>query len=116
MATRRGCDNQKVARAIFVKEMFRSNETFQVRDSGLIINPDVPHLGASPDGLVSCDCCGGGCLEIKCPLCKKDHEGGSNRKFYLQKDDDGKCYPHQKPYCIVVLVRRPCLFSGHEVC
>ena len=27
---------------------------------------DLPHLGASPDGLIECKCCGKGCLEIKC--------------------------------------------------
>ena len=26
-----------------------------------------PYLGASPDDIVSCSCCGVGCLEIKCP-------------------------------------------------
>ena len=28
----------------------------------------VPYIGASPDALVSCNCCGNGCLEIKCPF------------------------------------------------
>jgi len=32
-----------------------------------------PHLGASPDGFVECDCCPGkGLLEIKCPFSAKD--------------------------------------------
>ena len=59
----------------------------QVSDTGLYINPDVPHLGAPPDGLVTCDCCGEGCLEIKCPLCRKDQFLGdcTDPKFYLQK-------------------------------
>ncbi len=25
-------------------------------------------MGASPDGLITCDCCGTGCLEVKCPF------------------------------------------------
>ena len=39
-----------------------------------IVHPSHPHLGASPDGLLAypdgllmCDCCGLGVLEIKCP-------------------------------------------------
>ena len=28
----------------------------------------VPYIGTSPDALVSCNCCGNGCLEIKCPF------------------------------------------------
>ena len=35
--------------------------------TGLHINPSSPHLVASPDGIVSCFCCGDGLLEIKCP-------------------------------------------------
>ena len=31
----------------------------QVECSSLFINPDYPFIGASPDGLVSCLCCGG---------------------------------------------------------
>lgn len=29
--------------------------------------PDHPCLGVSPDGIISCDCCGKGVLKIKCP-------------------------------------------------
>ena len=28
----------------------------------------VTYIGLSPDALVSCNCCGNGCLEIKCPF------------------------------------------------
>ena len=31
----------------------------------------TPYIGASPDGLVCCSCCGEGVLEVKCPLCVK---------------------------------------------
>ena len=34
--------------------------------SGLTWNSDFPYLGASPDAIVNCSCCGVGCLEIKC--------------------------------------------------
>ena len=34
--------------------------------------PDVPYLGASPDGKGDCDCCGADCVEIKCPYTYKD--------------------------------------------
>ena len=29
-------------------------------------------MGASPDSVVVCDCCGEGCVEIKCPYCNED--------------------------------------------
>ena len=40
---------------------------FQVKASGFIINPDLPWIGASPDGMVTCTCHADGVLEIKCP-------------------------------------------------
>ena len=44
---------------------YRSN--FTITKTGLHINADYPHLGASPDGIIDCDCCGKGLVEIKCP-------------------------------------------------
>ena len=54
------------------KEAFRSEESglhenFIFPESGLVVTADNPHLGASPDGLVSCSCHGRAVLEIKCP-------------------------------------------------
>uniref|UniRef100_A0A9J7YVT9 PHD-type domain-containing protein n=1 Tax=Cyprinus carpio carpio TaxID=630221 RepID=A0A9J7YVT9_CYPCA len=34
--------------------------------STVSIDPLFPEVGASPDGLIHCTCCGKGCLEIKC--------------------------------------------------
>ena len=66
---------------------------FQVRESGLVINPLWPSFGASPDGIISCKCCGRGTLEIKCPY---SHRGESitnaaskDRKFCIQQNSDG---------------------------
>ena len=33
----------------------------------MYINPKWPFIGASPDGIVKCDCCAEGVVEIKCP-------------------------------------------------
>ena len=45
------------------------HENFVAKDGGLVINPSDPHLDASPDRFVLCDCCGLGALEIKCSYC-----------------------------------------------
>jgi len=41
---------------------------FSIKECGLVISPKVTFLAASPDGLVSCECCGAGVLEVKCPF------------------------------------------------
>lgn len=48
------------------------HDNFTLRESGLIINTEYPHLGASPDGISSCMCHGTGCVEIKCPFSARD--------------------------------------------
>jgi len=42
-------------------------DEFCYQPAGLFVNTDFPHLGASPDGLIPCKCCGEGLLQIKCP-------------------------------------------------
>ena len=32
----------------------------------------MPYVGASPDAIVMCDCCGIACLEVKCPFSIRD--------------------------------------------
>ena len=44
------------------------HQDFTLRKAGLYISKEKPFLGASPDGIISCSCCGKGALEIKCPF------------------------------------------------
>lgn len=39
---------------------------------GFFVNPAFPQVGASPDAIVTCTCCGKGCVEVKCPAKYKD--------------------------------------------
>ena len=61
-----GRENEENARKEYLMAMEGSHTNVQVRSSGLVINPSYPFLGASPDGIVVCDCCGEGLIEIKC--------------------------------------------------
>ena len=70
-ATDWGCKHEQTARDSYFSEMKKSHDGFQVSESGLVLNSQWPHLGASPDGIISCDCCGIGVLEIKCPYCHR---------------------------------------------
>ncbi|XP_060784112.1 uncharacterized protein LOC132890853 isoform X2 [Neoarius graeffei] len=86
-ATQWGCDNEERARQCYVELQRKMHTDFKVEQSGLQINPAYPFLGASPDGLVSCACCGDGLLEIKCPFSGKDvglQVAAENRDFCLE--------------------------------
>lgn len=42
-------------------------KTVQIESTGLLVNPKYPYLGASIDGLVICEDCGTGLIEVRCP-------------------------------------------------
>ena len=68
-----GLQKESIARVAYTKYSRMFHDGFVCTESGLILDPELPYLGASPDGLVECDCCGKGCLEIKC---LKTYENG----------------------------------------
>ena len=37
------------------------------RDCGLFLDKESPFVGATPDKLMSCECCSFACVEVKCP-------------------------------------------------
>ena len=45
--------------------MCQQHEAFSISDSGLRVNLKWPFIGATPDGVVMCECCGTGACEIK---------------------------------------------------
>jgi len=66
--TEYGHQMEVVARNLFVNRFETQHKRFKCCKSGLKIRPDMPHLAASPDGIVSCSCCvGDALLEIKSP-------------------------------------------------
>ena len=74
----------------YAKVVSPQHGDFEVKDCGLVINPSYPHLSASPDGFVSCHCCGLGTLEIKCPFCVKNQssENFVEMLAYLETEGD----------------------------
>ena len=86
-----GCEHEDVAREKYIESYSRIHETFFVVKSGLILHPSYPFLGATPDGIVNCSCCGSGVLEIKCPFrCKeKSFEDAASQKSFCLEEDNG---------------------------
>ena len=82
-------------RDLYYKLTAQSHSNLQIADSGLVISTNWPFIGASPDGIVGCDCHGKGVVEIKCPYC---HKGSSvvaaaqkDPKFCLKEIDGCLC-------------------------
>jgi hypothetical protein len=56
---------------------------------GFFVCKKLQYLGASPDGIVECTCCGKGVLELKCPFCLGDVSNDITCLPYLSQDSEG---------------------------
>ena len=103
MATRWGCEHEATARRAYIAQHTRKHVNVSVSEIGLTIHSDLPHFGASPDGIVSCDCCGQGVVEIKCPFSCRERNfqkaSEDSPSFCLEISQDGEFQlKHQHAY------------------
>ena len=88
-----GCKHEDIARVAYTEKMQACHENFMVIQCGLILDPEFPFLGATPDGLVYCKCCESRVLEIKCPFSCKNKAFSEaildNSSFFLEDDNGG---------------------------
>ena len=55
---------------------------------GLFVHKDTPHLGASPDMIINCDCHGEALVEIKCPISVCDSKLSATNLLYLEENGE----------------------------
>ena len=92
-----GRENEDNAIKQYMAESIGKHVNLEHRCAGLSIDINNPFLGASPDGVISCDCCGIGLLEVKCtykyrsvsPTCP---EALSDKNYFLKKNNQDKCH------------------------
>ncbi|WAR15964.1 LOW QUALITY PROTEIN: hypothetical protein MAR_030558, partial [Mya arenaria] len=58
----KGLSKEKVARSTLLNILIGAHENVELEDSDLCISTDLPHVAASPDGVIACDCCGRSCV------------------------------------------------------
>lgn len=112
-ATRWGCQHEKDAVNAYIRKVAPHHDNFTVVECGFIINPDFPHIGASPDALVSCDCCGEGTVEVKCPYCVRETNIHTDSIPYMDKENKLKTchqYYYQAQTQIFVCKKKFCDF------
>jgi len=81
-AIKHGCKYEDYAIRTYEAHMKNTHINFQLTRCGLFINKKYPFLHAIPDFLTSCDCCGLGCGEVKCPICIQN---GDFEKYVEEK-------------------------------
>ena len=65
----------------------------RLKEVGLILKKDLPYIGASPDAMDTCDCCGTFVVECKCPYCIKNERvlDAWNQTDFLKMDRGNVC-------------------------
>lgn len=86
---------ESVAVEHYAQKHMEKCKTVQIESRGLLVNPKYPYLGASTDGLVICEDCGTGLIEVKCPYGSERSEVpwrhmlpmecGKDDNFFVQK-------------------------------
>lgn len=71
-ATVWGCEHEKDALQAYKTQIMTSHSGLSVTSCGFFICVEHPFLGASPDALAECNCCGLGVVEVKCSLCAQE--------------------------------------------
>ena len=89
-----GITHEDIARKEYIALVLEDHVELECVESGLHVNPLFPHLGATPDGVVNCDCCGKGLLEIKCPYKHRNSHPHrvEDSAFFLVKGDNGEVH------------------------
>lgn len=79
---------QHEADALRIYSMKITHPLFELQWSGLVLDTENPFIGASPDGIISCSCCGKGLVEVKCPFSCRDKsfsEAVKEKTFCLEE-------------------------------
>lgn len=66
-ALKYGRNMEPVAKNKYVKQFKKEHKDAKYRECGIFIYENKQYIGASPDLILECSCCGKGVLEIKCP-------------------------------------------------
>ena len=75
-----------------------SHKQVSSKEVGLFVSTELPHLGASPDLIVDCKCCGKVVVEIKCPISIRDDVPRAQNLPYLEQKDEKTALKENHPY------------------
>ena len=99
-----GIKNEATARKAYLQRAKETHTNLKFQPAGLHMDIQHPHLGASPDGLIECECCGAGLIEIKCPFKYRQCELAEvkDNRFCLQPNEGQLNLSHKHPYYIQI--------------
>ena len=114
-----GRENEEKARMEYLQYQRNRHKNFRISSSGFVVSPALPYLGASPDGISFCDCCGSRLLEIKCPfkyrfVMPTSSKAISDKQYCLQSTGDSVFLSRKHRY--YTQVQGQLLVTGYQQC
>ena len=97
-ALRWGRENEDKAHQKYISNInAKHHAKLVVTTSSSVISPKFTFLGASPDGVVNCECHGCGLLEIKCSCKYRNQQPTaeialSDSSYFLKRGENGNIY------------------------
>ncbi|KAH7984792.1 hypothetical protein HPB49_025739 [Dermacentor silvarum] len=95
-----GVTNEPVAKERLLEHLQTMHSNARIEACGLMINPNYPLLGCSPDEIFRCDCHDPALVEVKCLFCLRDcspedlvAEGQKRKGFCLTANGTLKVIP-----------------------
>ena len=82
-ALKYGRKMESTAKAAYLNNYKQTHKDVLHRECGLFIDESKQFLGASPDLVIECSCCGKGVLEVKCPYSIAEEFPGPANLNYL---------------------------------
>ena len=86
-ATSWGCEHETIALKEYKLKQNKNHTDLCLSKGGFCVHHMYPFMGASPDSLVNCRCCGNGVVEVKCPYSCRDQSllsKSNNSRFFLK--------------------------------
>lgn len=109
-----GCDHEQSALEAYKIKSALNHSDLKITPAGLFLDVEKPYIGASPDSLVSCSCCGQGIVEVKCPfVCCKDGPSEENQSFMA---NDGSKWTLQPNHAYFYQVQTQLHVCGVKYC
>ena len=89
-AIKYGRETKPTAQQAYLKAQSVNHKNLDVCECGFCISDTLSFVGASPDGLVSCECYPDRLLEIKCPMSIHDKDPHVSELTYVATDNNGE--------------------------
>jgi hypothetical protein len=93
------------ARKKYFEQQKKEHRHLQVSECGMFVVNGQCYIGASPDALVDCSCCGEGLLEIKCPLTLAHADPQQTPPSYIEMVGDHLTLKKGHPYYSQVIAQ-----------